>query len=294
MIHRVSLFLLVLLCAALSARGQIGVTLEIKRRAFVRYEPLLATVRITNNSGRDLMLHDAEHQWFGFDITGHDTTTLVPPRNPDYKLDPLEIKLGETVKRTVDLTQLYALSEYGLHRIKATVFVKELNKLFASKAVLVDITEGRTIWQTSVGVPETLPNAGATHRFRLLEYQDDKRQLYVRVEDENDGSVFCTYKVGHIIDGTQPQMQFDTTNNLYVLQLVAPKTYMLTNIGVNGEFYGQHLYDAPKYKPYFRKLADGSVQIVGARRQQTAANSKVAGAPPPPKLSERPPNLPQN
>ena len=289
--------LLVLLCAAaaLPAHAQISVALDIKRRIHLRYEPILATVRITNLSGRDLLLQDAGQPWFGFDVTGATTETLVAPRNPDYHLDPLEIKIGETVKRTVDLTRLFGISEFGTHRVKATIFAAPLNKLFASQPRLVEITEGKTIWQQTVGVPDTLKNAGRNHTVRLIEFQDDRRYLYVRVEDEEQAYVFCTQRIGHMIDGTVPQVQFDTTNNLYVLHLTAPKTYLLTNIGVNGEWLGQHTYGAPKYRPNLRRLADGTIQIVGGRRMDLATRAPgTAPAAPPLKLSNRPAGLPAN
>jgi len=108
------------------------------------------------------------------------------------------------------------------------------------------------------------------------------------------GTIFCTYRIGHMIDGAAPEMQFDTSNNLYVLHLAGPKTYMLTNIGVNGEFLSQHIYDAPKSRPYLRRLADGTIQIVGGKRRpaETAENKGSEG--PQPKLSDRPPGLPAN
>jgi hypothetical protein len=83
------------------AYGQLSVDLQIKRRSYLRYEPLLATVAVTNLSGRDLTLRDGDGQWFGFQIHTGEESGLVPPRNTDYGLDPLEIKAGETVKRTV-------------------------------------------------------------------------------------------------------------------------------------------------------------------------------------------------
>ena len=293
---KLRLFLLALLCATtvLPARGQVAVGIEIKRRLHLRYEPVIATVRIQNLSGRDLMLHDDGQQWFGFDVTCVDANLVVAPRNPDYKLDPLELKIGETVKRTVNLTQLYGIAELGMHKIKATIFVQQLNQMFTSKPELIDISEGKTIFQQSVGVPDTLLNAGQSHVVKLIEFQDDKRYLYVRVEDADQSHIFCTRRLGHMIDGTTPQTQFDTTNNLYILHLVAPKTYLLTNIGVNGEFLGQYTCDAPKIKPYLRRIADGSIQLVGAHRQATVAKNGAPGAGgPPAKLSERPAGLPK-
>ena len=53
-----------------SARAQIGVSLELKPHPFyVRHEAIHAAVRISNLSGRDLFLSDAEAPWFGFAVT---------------------------------------------------------------------------------------------------------------------------------------------------------------------------------------------------------------------------------
>src|SRR6478672_10901882 len=84
-----------------AAHAQVNVGIEVKKRSYIRYEPLLVTTSITNLSGRDLLLEDGESQWFSFLVLQGDRDTVLSPRNPDYRLDPLELKIGETVKRTV-------------------------------------------------------------------------------------------------------------------------------------------------------------------------------------------------
>jgi hypothetical protein len=284
------LLLVALLAFAGSARAQIKVTLSTKRPFYMRYEPLEATVKITNLSGRDLMLSDGAVPWFSFQIV-RATGELLSPNNPDYHLDPLEIKLGETLKREVDLVQLYPVTEYGLHKIRAVVYSKELDKYFESNAVNVEVSDGRVIWSQSVGVPETLPNSGATHRLELLTAQSgDHRYLYCRVTDENSKAVYCTSRLGHVIDRTKPQVQLDATNTLHVLHYLGPKTYQLSMIGVNGEPLGRTLYDAPKYRPILKRDSAGTISVLGAKAQQKVAAGTTA---PVPKLSDRPPGLPR-
>ena len=163
----IRLFLLLIsLCAG--AHAQVNVNLEVKRRTFIRHEPILLTVTIQNLSGRDLILEDGSSQWFGFAVFQGDTQTLIPPRNPDYTLDPLELKIGETIKRTVNLVDLFPISEYGIHRVRATIYCKSLDKYFTSRTANLDISEGRTVWKQIVGVPDTLPHAGEMHEMTLL------------------------------------------------------------------------------------------------------------------------------
>ena len=287
---RIAIFFAVIAALLAGASAQVNVNIEVKRRTYIRYEPLLVTVTVSNLSGRDLMLEDGESQWFGFTVLHGDSQTLIPPRDPNYALEPMELKIGETVKRTVMLNQLYPISEFGIHRIRATIYVKSLNKFFTSRTANIDITEGRTVWKQTVGVPETMPNAGNMHEISLLTMQGPQhRYLYVRVTNPDNGNVMCMQRLGHLIDSSQFDAKFDATNTLHVLQLVGPKTYALSEISANGEMHGQWFYDAPKSKPFLRPDGTGNLEIVGATRRVEIAKD----APQPPKLSDRPANLPK-
>jgi len=107
--YKLTTLLAILAGALTTAHAQLKVEIEIKRHYYLRYEPLLATVKVTNLAGRDVLLEDGESPWFGFTITQGGPANLISPRNTDYHLEPLEIKIGETLKRQVDLTQLYPI-----------------------------------------------------------------------------------------------------------------------------------------------------------------------------------------
>jgi hypothetical protein len=283
------LFLLLALCAFITpVYGQIAVNLSIKRRIHVLNEPVLATVAVTNNSGRELMLADSDlGQWFSFTIVNAEGRA-IPPRDPDYSLAPLSLQPGETMKRTVNLNELYSISDYGLHKIRANIFHAGLNKYFSSNPDHLDLTEGRRIWKQTVGVPDGGDSDTRIFTLMTLDH-DDGKQLYVRITGDDD-VVYGCYALGKLLDGSRPETQFDLGNNLWVLQLVGQRTYFLTRIGVNGDFQAQSTYVTPKSKPYLRKLADGTLQLVGAVRQERVAAQNAA---PVPKLSDRPAGLPR-
>lgn len=274
------------------ARAQIAVSISLKQRLHIRHEPVIATVSVTNNTGRDIVLEDTRQgQWFGFQINA-EGDQFIAPRNPDYHLDPLSVRAGETLKRTVDLTTLYPLGDFGIYTIRANIYFASIDRYFNSKPTHLEVTEGRTIWKRAAGVPDGEKGAGHTHLFTLLMHQRGEQSLlFVRVEDQDDGSVFCTSPLGRMIDGVAPDMQFDSKNNLYVLQLVGLRRFALSKISVNGQFLGQTYYSVPKARPYLRKQPDGSLQLVGGQREEIAQNPVPAG--PPPKLSDRPPGLPK-
>ena len=288
---RLLLLLAGLLAVLAPARAQFAVDISIKQRLFILHEPILATVSVTNQTGRDITLADTRQgQWFSFQISS-EGDHFVPPRDLDYKVPPLALRAGETLKRTVNLSELYALGDFGIYRVRANIYFAETDKYFSSKPTHIEITEGRAMWRRTAGVPDGAKNAGQTHVFTILAHQHGEQNLlYVRVEDQDHGTIFCTTPLGRIIDGVPPEFQFDSANNLFVLQLIAQRSFVLSKIGVNGEFLGQAHYSAPKTRPSLRKLANGTLQIIGGKRDEPVSTNP-ADLPPPPKLSDRPAGL---
>lgn len=288
------LLLLLALCAlgVAEAQAQLSVQLKINRRAHLIYEPVLATVSITNMAGREVVLEDKGTQWFGFQIMSGEGRS-IPPRNPDYRLEPLTLGPGETMKRTVNLQDLYQLGDFGTLKIRANIYMAEVDRYFSSRQEILEFTDGRKIWSQSVGVPEGQEGAGEVRVFTLLTLEQDKgKMLYVRIQGESDGNVYGCYNLGRLVQGILPEVQFDLGNNLWVLQLVSQKTYFLSKIGPNGQFHAQSTYVTPKSKPYLRKQGDGTLQLVGAIRQPRDIPGDPAAAKIP-KLSDRPPGFPQ-
>jgi hypothetical protein len=283
-----SLLLLCLTVAAVaSASAQITVDLSIKRRLFIANEPLIATVTVNNLTGRDITLADTPQMpWFSFQVNGRGER-IIGPRNPNYGLDPLEIKAGGSMRRSVNLNELYQIADYGIYRIRANIYFAEAKKFFSSKPTAIEITDGRLLWKRNVGSPSD----DGVRTFSILGHQQGEYTVaYVRVEDREKGTVYCVHELGRMLEGQPPLMEFDLANNLYVLQLVGQRDYVLSKIGINGEYLGQTRYSAPKSRMYLRKLDDGQLQVVGGRRVEEVAQNPAI---PPTKLSDRPPGLPK-
>src|SRR2546430_9798851 len=87
-----------------AANGQVQVDLKFKRLQYIAYEPVVATVAITNLAGRDIELHDGEGQsWLGFEITGSEEQPIAPLSGANRE-PPLRIQAGQRVTRQIDLT----------------------------------------------------------------------------------------------------------------------------------------------------------------------------------------------
>lgn len=288
---------LFLSCAALLAlapavHAQVQVRLTIARRLFMCYEPIIASVSITNLTGRDLTLSDAPpEKWFGFDILNSEDSP-IPPRAPDYHLQPMTIPAGQTIKRNVNLVNLYPVTDFGTYRVRAAIYVAPLNRYVSSAEVPIEVTEGKTVWQQTIGVPDGQHGAGESRNYELLAFrQTNANYLYVRVEDRAKGTVFGTYPIGRLINGYDPQIEIDPQNQLNVLQMVEPKSYYYTRVGPNAELLGQQAYIETTTRPHLKKGQDGDVNVVGGHliEEKTAGAARAAAGP---KISDRPAGMP--
>jgi hypothetical protein len=281
------------LAALGSASAQLRVDLSLKRALFIRFEPLIATIRVTNVSGRELELaNEGNHKWLSFQI---ETAAggLVPPYDADYQLNPVQIGPGQSIQRLINLTPLYPMSEFGIYRIRATVFSQQFGNYFSSNPPLnIEITEGRVLWQQTVGVPDAGAGAGATRAITLLAHRLPKdTQLYLRIEDPASGAIYCTHQLGRFLSFGKPEIELDAANNIHVLQNIAPKSFMYTEAGLDGKILARKQFDAIKEKPTLKRDAAGGVQVVGGYFIDPSAAAQQ-GATPQPKVSDRPVALP--
>jgi len=281
--------MIALLGMAAPLNAQLLVDLSIKRTLYIAYEPLLVTVRITNLSGNRLLLADVEgKKWFGFQIETLEGSP-IPPTDPDYQIQPIQIESGESITRTVNLTELYPLSDFGSYRINASVYSTELGRYFSSPPLTIEITEGRLIWQQSVGVPVTDGGAGGTRILSLLTHRlPEHTDLYLRIEDKEAGLVYCTHRLGDFIAYGKPDVALDSLNNIHVLQNAAPRLFIYSKVGLNGKILDRISYQSSKERPQLKRTPDGDVVVQGGIAFDPKATPTPAIIP---KLSDRPISL---
>ena len=256
------------------------------------YEPIVATVTIKNFAGRDVTLADSPTQsWFGFQISRGEGQ-IVPPLDPNYQLSPLTIPVGQTVKRSVILNTLYPVRELGMYRIRATIYFAAMEKYFQSQAVNLELSEGKTVWQQIVGAPAGANGAGGSRKFSLLSFrQTDYTYLYLRVEDIDADMIYTTMPLGRIIAGVEPDAQIDLQNSIHVLQVIGPKTYLYSHVGLNGELLAQNNYYSTNVRPELHRDAAGNVTVIGGELQPQTGKTDEAKSPN--KLSDRPVKIPK-
>ncbi len=247
------------------ASAQVRVDLEFKRKLFVMYEPLIAVVTINNLSGRPLLLQSTDqHRWFGFNIEAVDGRIVVPA-NPNYDLASAAVGPGERMMRSVNLTPLFPLHDFGAYRVRATVWVEEFGRYFSSPPLNIEITDGRPIWQEVVGVP----GEGGRPELRTITLLSHKlsrsTRLYARIEDRERGRVYATHQLGPFLTFGRPEVMLDADNEIHILQNSSPKQFIYTHLGLGGEILARQAYREAGSRPQLAKQAGGQVAVTGGR-----------------------------
>ncbi|HJT81224.1 MAG TPA: hypothetical protein VJ719_08510 [Chthoniobacterales bacterium] len=281
-----------LLVVVSQAGAQIQLDIKLARLQYIAYEPVIATVGITNLAGRDVELRDTGSQaWFGFEITGAEGQPIAASRNK-ISQPPLRIEAGKRVTQKINLTPLYAVHELGTYHVRAYIHFHDLDRFFYSPRKVFTVTDARPIWQKTVGVPGEASGPGRVRTYSLMTNRFPNRtSLYVRVEDKDTGIVYATESLGRIISMDEPQAQLDRENQLHILHCAGPRSWAYTRIGLNGEVLARSAYLEAKSRPRLFQAPDGNVVVKGGLSQD--AVNRAGAAKPVPKLSDRPPAIPK-
>jgi len=280
----------VLAVSAGSAWAQVQVDIALKRSLYIVYEPVVLTVTITNLSGGELLLRDVDHnKWFSLQVDTLDGRP-IPPTDGAYINEPLALGAGQKISRSVNVTPLFPIGEFGAYRIKASVFVAQNNRFYSSPSLNIEVTDGKVIWQKTVGVPEGMPGAGTMRDVALLSHrQSQSTQLYIRIQDKQKGIIYCTHQLGRFLTFGEPNVMLDEKNRVHIMQNVAPKSFIYSQIGLNGEVIERKSFNELSSRPALRRGSDGSVLVVGGEAFDPTAPPPEATIP---SMSDRPVPLP--
>lgn len=305
----VAVLLLVVLGGLLpvgAARAQVQVDIRLRRHTFVAYEPIEVILSITNLAGRDLVFENSgERQWLDLQVLTADGEHEMAATEPDFNLNPLLVPAGMTVKRSLDIGPHYALRDAGGYRMRASIYLPEAERYFASNFAVFDLSVGKTIWRQTVGVPLGDAAGGGGGGLRTLSLLTlrlpDRQLLYARVRDEAAGITYTTQSLGRMLVGAEePQVALDVANHLHVLHLVAPRTYVHTEVALDGTRVAQGIYvgESARKHPTLARGPGGRIVVQGGQSQanRPAGQDLAAGTTQPsaqPRLSDRPAGLPK-
>ena len=290
----IALFGLMVLFSAREASAQIVLDLKMDRSLFLSHEPITGTLTIVNRAGKDLIFGNSAGGLSGLDFTVTDNRGhLISPTQNRLQEKPIVLSAGQTYKHKVTINKYYPMATLGNYRVKANVTFPQINRVFATKTLTIQITEGQLMWNQIVGVPEGYAGAGRTREYSLMTYYHGARAkaLYFRLKDSNSGMVFTTFTLGDYMTVVKPTYAIDTQNKLHVLHMSGPKRYKYTVINIDGKPLKQATYwEKGSNRPGLKTSDYGDVNIVGGLTEEEMKTPYEEAEFR--RLSERPPGMP--
>ena len=253
--------LLAFLASLCAARAQLQVGMETDRFNYLLYEPLAVHLTIENLAGFDLLFQDGtEKPWLTFFITRADHSLVMP----DQKIAGKDLKLaaGESVSLNVDITPLYRMRETGVYKIQAVIDIS--GREYLSTPIQITLENGQRIWT------ETRAIDGSPRTYSLVRFAPNLQEtnLYLRVEDATQNLVYSNTLLGEIVDVGIPQVFFDNSGQLHILQLNGNATYRYTRASSDGAILSQSVYDSVALsQPQLVRQGDGGILVVGGRQE---------------------------
>jgi hypothetical protein len=285
MMKRLLFFLTLSLLALSSGQAQLASVLRLGKNQHVAGEPVLATVNITNHTGRDLVFQGSTRmQWLDF-IIKDSRGNQVPPRG-NTAFGSLKIGAGQTMARQVDLNQHFHLSEPGNYSVVAIVRMPgEVTNTSSTNRMLFNVNPGRPYWSQKVGLPG---RPGQTREFRVLFFSgNQKTQVFAQVVDGRSGQIVRTFPLGDALSIRKPSVTIDKNQRMHVLYLANPTMWVHSIVDTDGNLVRQDVHQrAPVGDPRLVTTGDGSVMVSNSIpydvQAAAAARAKTR------KLSERP------
>lgn len=283
----------VFVAVAAPASAQINLDLKLDRTLYLAHEPITGELLIVNMAGRDLIFGESGGlSWLDFSVTdgrGH----LITPVQGERSERPIVLGAGQTYKHKVTINRRYPMATIGTYRVKASVHFPQINRVFETKQVTVQVTEGQPMWSQIVGVPQGHPQAGTYREYSLMTYYHGARSkaLYFRLKDSDSGMVFRTYPLGDYMALRPPTHAIDSQNQLHILHMTGPQAYRYTIINIDGEPVRQQtLYEKGANRPELKSSGHGDVTLVGGVTEEQAKTPYEQQQFH--RLSDRPPGLP--
>ena len=299
-LHPLLLISLALALLGSAAQAQLMVDMQLSKKNYVDHEPIMATIKVKNLAGHDLILSGpGGGGWLNFDLRRGNSGLSRRPDAPNLK--PRALKAGGTFVETVNLGRFYPLGLPSNYAVTASVYYPPLKKYFSSQRRLINVTKAKTLWNQTFGLAMGNNRPVEFRKYSLLSFRGrDYSSLYVRVASQDESTVFATYSLGRVLRAFQPNVDVDSSNRLHVLHLGGPQFYAHSIVDTDGSIIRQEYYKETQGSPRPElKNQSGSIIVRGgikADRNGVASvpktntrdsGNRIRNA------TERPPGLPQ-
>ncbi len=232
------LALAVLLAAAVpaAARAQVQISCTLRHTRVLPLEPLMATVRIDNQTGTPIQVGDGGGASLSFVVEsspGRAVNLLRPPDEVSFT-----VPAHGRFEGTFFLHDTYDLRRPRPYTVQARLIWR--NQVFGSARTNLDVVPGMEV---ASAVAALLPEEGArparrTYSLHTLS-RNQQEVLLIRIEDPDQNLVYAVHGLGRIVRGRPPALRIDGEGNAHVLHRISPFAYAYHVIGPDGHLIDQ-------------------------------------------------------
>jgi len=226
--RHIFLWIVALLLCVAGVQAQVEINWALEHRRTVLMEPVMATVRIVNNTGIELDLTPGGNARLGFDVEDQ-PTSIVPFTGQPLVREAPPIPSGETHDVVVNLLDAYRIL-YG-QSYMLTPFIEVDGMRFFGKRASLEVQPGLELLKRSYG----MPSLGTAREVSLrLIHRDRIDHLFFRIDNSENGYCLGVYDLGSIIRFFTPRLELDAENIFHVLQQTTPDRFRYSSFGYDG------------------------------------------------------------
>lgn len=239
------------------AQAQIEIAWSLNQNRTVLMEPILATVRIANYSGRDLDLTPRGNARLTFDVEDQPTSTVPITGNPLVK-QAVIIPAGETREVVVNLLDAYRIVKGQSYMLKP-VFEFDGVRFFGERLSL-EVQPGLVLLTRDYGM---LSSGDARSVSLRLIHREPGDRLFFRIDNSSTGFCLGVYELGQVIRFFTPCLEQDRDGLFHVLHQSGPDRFVHSVFDFDGVPRGVTIYGAQVGSIRLERDESGAVLVTG-------------------------------
>ncbi len=279
MLKKTALFFCLAVLACTSAYAQLNVRIRISQANYLQYEPIFVQVSIRNHSAHAVAFGENEtlqgKLYFEIKHEKKYNVSYVPlfDKNTTPPLTGSIIPPGATREYTFQLRDYYDIRELGDYSIRAVLRHNMFDVEYFSKDSQFRVTRGSVIWQSTVGVPDTVgiqPDKKVNNRtYKVVSYNTGRAMVYnLIIEDEK--KLYANRRLAFDLGPElRPQCKIDFLSRLNIILPASTKVYAYYQFNVDGQLEKKKIMMKTSTTPSLvEDPKTGYVTIVGGREAQ--------------------------
>lgn len=272
---RFSFLLIAFLALTAGLQAQLATSLRLNKKTYVAGENIIAEIIVTNHSGRDLTLASSKQlPWLAIVVTNSRGNPVATRRLNAF--GAMKIKVGQSLAKQVDLSELFMLEEQG--NFAASAVVRDPSETVqgaSTNRVLFNLNPGRTYWRQKVGV-NTDAGSG-TREFRLIHFSNGpKTQLFAQLINSETGTKMRTFLLGDALMLRAPMVTLDGAQRMHVMFMATPTMWVHCQVSADAKLVARDIHQrASQGDPVLMAYGDGSVRVMNSIPYDAKAAKKV-------------------